>query len=119
MAQQRWLKRDSASDYQRTPGGLIVSTKRSRNTERFMWMLWAPFEFAITIIIGVPLYFAWAVFVYLRGLRGLFARSATLLALRFRVGRVCDSLSARGEMVAASEVRRPQLTHAPRPLWLN
>ena len=95
-----------------------MSEPRVTFVERFLWMIWAPFEFAATVLIGIPLYLVWVVLIYLKGLRGLFTRGAALFVLRFRVGRVRDSLCARGA-AAASGDGRPQFPHTPRPSWLN
>jgi hypothetical protein len=56
--------------------------------ERFLWMLFAPFEFIITILVGVPLFLCQAALIYLRALRSLFVRAAIVFILRFRTGRI-------------------------------
>jgi hypothetical protein len=58
---------------------------------RCLWAAFAPFEFAVMILIGVPLYLVWSVLLYLDALRSLFQRAVTLLMLRFRVGSVRNS----------------------------
>jgi hypothetical protein len=63
---------------------------------RLPWMLFGLIEFAITIIVGLPLYLALAGVIYFRSLRGLFERAITVIALRFRVGRIRSSIDGLG-----------------------
>jgi hypothetical protein len=63
----------------------------SRIATRLVWMVFAPCEFAVTILIGVPLYLGWTILIYLDGLRSLFEHAATLFMRRVRMGRVFSS----------------------------
>jgi hypothetical protein len=55
---------------------------------RCAWMVFAPFEFIVTVLVGAILYLGWAAFIYLKALRDLFGRAVALIMLRFRVGGV-------------------------------
>jgi len=94
--------------------------------ERIVWRFFAPFEFAVTVIVGVLLYVGgalyFAAYIYLTAVSGLFKRASALVVQRFRVGRVFDSgksgaPSSLSEIVAA---RRAEQGHAGRSgSWLN
>ncbi len=83
-------------------------------------VVFAPFEFVVTILVGVFLYLACAVFIYLNALRGLFERAVTLIVLRFRVGRVFSSADEKREAPPLSEIAAHRADGEERfRSWLN
>jgi hypothetical protein len=57
---------------------------------RFLWMVFAPFEFVVTVLVGLLLYLGVALYfaacLFLKEWGGLFERAVVLAAHRFRVG---------------------------------
>lgn len=87
---------------------------------RLAWMIFAPFEFIVTLLGGVLLFLFLAAFLYLKALRGLFERAVILIVHRFRVGRFSSSLDEKRAVPPVSETlaRSPE-RRAGSCSWLN
>ena len=63
---------------------------KPRLATRLPWMIFAPVEFAVTVLVGVFLYLGaalyFAAYTYVTALGGLFDRAVALARHRFRVG---------------------------------
>ena len=68
------------------------------------YLVFAPFEFTVTVLVAVLLYLGGALYfagcIYVTAVGGLFKRAASLFTTRFRIGRV--SSVADGEMARLS-----------------
>jgi hypothetical protein len=92
----------------------------SRIATRLVWMVFAPCEFAVTILIGVFLFLAWAVFIYLHALHGLFDRAVAVAVRRFRVGPISNSGNESKAAPPLSEaLARDSAGQVRFPSWLN
>jgi hypothetical protein len=98
-----------------------ASKRDSTVVTRFLWMIFAPFEFIAMILIGVPLYLVWSVLLYLDALRGLFDGAVTVLVLRFRVGRIAHAPDEEKAAAPFSYPRRAATGKGQKRLasWLN
>lgn len=74
---------------------------------RLLWMVFAPFEFVVTIAVAVLLYLGVAILLYLGALWSSLKRAVTLAVHRFRVGPI---LSSADESTTAT---MPPLFEAP------
>jgi hypothetical protein len=70
-----------------------MSEQNTSRVTRFLWMVFSPFEFIVTILMAALLYLGVAVFLYLDALCGALKRAAVLLVWRFRVGPIVNSAS--------------------------
>ncbi len=91
---------------------------------RIPWMIFAPFEFAVTIIVGVLLYLFvasyFAACLFVTATSDLFDRACALIVLRFRVGRVVTSTNGRKEAPPLSEIAAHRADGEERfRSWLN
>ena len=95
--------------------------------ERLLWRIFAPFEFTVTVGVGVMLYLFGALYfagcIFVTALGGLFRRAIALLGQRFRKGRVYAT-AATGKMGAPpslSEIvaRRAKSGRSRSHSWLN
>jgi len=97
-----------------------TSKGNSAMATRFLWRVFAPVEFIVTVVGGVPLYLCRVVFIYLNALRGLFENAATVFVLRFRVGRISSSLDQRASAPPLSEASaRGPVGRGRLSSWLN
>jgi hypothetical protein len=92
---------------------------------RLPWMVFAPFEFIVTVLMGVLLYLVGALYfaacVFLAALSGLFKRACALAVQRFRTGRVfARKNGAMGAPLLSEIVARRAESGQRRPTsWLN
>jgi hypothetical protein len=91
---------------------------------RIPWMIFAPFEFAVTVLVGIVLYVAGALYfaacVFLAALRGLFNRASVLFVQRFRKGRIFSSGGKTGALSLSEIVaRRAGDARTRSHSWLN
>jgi hypothetical protein len=95
--------------------------------ERLFWRIFAPFEFTLTVGVGMVLYLFGALYfaccIFVTALGGLFRRASALLGQRFGKGRVYAA-AATGKMGAPpslSEIiaRRAGVTRQRSNSWLN
>jgi hypothetical protein len=79
-----------------------MPVERCGAVERLLWRIFAPFEFAVTVGVGVVLYLFGALYfaacIFETAVGGLFKRASALFVQRFRTGRVFAS--ANGKMEA-------------------
>lgn len=87
---------------------------------RLLWMIFSPFEFAVSILVGVPLFLGWAIIIYLKACGGLFERAVNLLVWRFRIGPISSSRNERKTAPPLATIStRDQVGRENFASWLN
>ena len=101
-----------------------TSKGNSATATRFLWMVFAPFEFMVTVLVGVLLYLGGALYfaacVFLKELGGLFERAVVLAAHRFRVGPILSATNEKRTAAPLSEAAaRGPVGRGGFHSWLN
>ena len=101
----------------------MTSDAAPGRAERIAWMIFAPLEFAVTVLLGVLLYLGGALYfagcIYMTGLSGLVKRASVLIAARFRVGRVCAFANGKMAVPSLSEIASARGGQIRSRSWLN
>jgi hypothetical protein len=107
--------------------GIVASWRTSKGNAamatRFLWRVFAPFEFVVTVLVGLLLYLGgalcFAACVFLKEWGGLFERAVVLAAHRFR-GPILNSANERvGAPSLPTKSARVPVGSGRLSSWLN